>query len=150
MMSIQSITQQNRGINHHQQAKVRETPEEPSKNTANDEASETTKDTLHLSPEAFEKLRNSEQQENEKNDALPPHIQKLVEHLMALKEQLETAEAALLKLKAEKSSDQTTLEHATQRVQILNEQIFQGVSTLREALKEAGITDPSIIARVLS
>ena len=93
---------------------------------------------------------------NEKNDkpTLPAHIQAIVDQVKKLKQMLEEAKAILLNLS---QNNQLTDEQKSVLLQQKQSEVLslQGavqiaVSALRDALKEAGITDPSLILDALS
>ncbi|MDP4984126.1 hypothetical protein [Pseudoalteromonas tunicata] len=93
---------------------------------------------------------------NEKNDkpTLPAHIQAIVDQVKKLKQMLEEAKAILLNLS---QNNQLTDEQKSVLLQQKQSEVLslQGavqiaVSALRDALKEAGISDPSLILDALS
>lgn len=93
---------------------------------------------------------------NEKNDkpTLPAHIQAIVDQVKKLKQMLEEAKAILLNLSQNNqlTDEQKSVLLKQKQSEVLSLQgaVQIAVSALRDALKEAGISDPSLILDALS
>ncbi|ATC93546.1 hypothetical protein [Pseudoalteromonas tunicata] len=93
---------------------------------------------------------------NEKNDkpTLPAHIQAIVDQVKKLKQMLEEAKTILLNLSQNNqlTDEQKSVLLKQKQSEVLSLQgaVQIAVSALRDALKEAGISDPSLILDALS
>jgi hypothetical protein len=120
------------------------------KTESSDEAKSKENDSVHISMEGRKKLQ--EQSEDPK-DKLPPHIKQMIEAIERLIEMIEAAEEALAKAKEVDYPDdegkRDALEMHQNQVNSLEFARSDAVKGLMEAMKEAGISEPGIIAGLM-
>ncbi|KAF7764736.1 hypothetical protein PCIT_b0791 [Pseudoalteromonas citrea] len=109
-----------------------------------------------LSASDKKRLNNDGEEEKveSKKDSLPQHIQKMIEQIERIKEQIEEEETRLLELKARTDIDKQVkqdmeLQQASYIGQ-LHTNLMSMVENVREAMKEAGITDPGVLISALA
>lgn len=106
-------------------------------------------DKVTLSEEGMQRLRGekAKTEKEEKDDNLPPHIKALKKQAEKLKEKLEEKELEIEELKRQ-SVPPEVLEMHMKQLKMMQTQLAELKTTLSEALKEAGISDLSIIADI--
>ncbi|TMP39920.1 hypothetical protein CWB96_16635 [Pseudoalteromonas citrea] len=98
---------------------------------------------------------NGEEEEVEsKKDSLPQHIQKMLEQIERIKEQIEEEEIRLAELKArtdiEKQVKQDMELQQAGYIGQLHTNLMSMVENVREAMKDAGITDPGVLISAMA
>ncbi|MBE0370204.1 hypothetical protein [Pseudoalteromonas aurantia] len=112
--------------------------------------------TFRLSQKDREQLSNTDDSEQvkSKKDGLPQHIQKMLEQIERIKEQIKEEEERLVKLK-----NQTDLNEDTKKDMILQQanyiaqlqmNLLTLVDNVKEAMKDAGITDPGVLISAIA
>ena len=107
---------------------------------------------VSISVESWQKLKENAEPQESNFDKLPKHIKDMVKAIERLIEQIKIAKAALEKAKAQEYPDNET-KHAVlsmhhSQVNSLELARFDAIQALQEAMKEAGIYDPSITANL--
>ena len=134
------------------------TLEEGKANSVKNETDRSEKSTAshQLSERDLKQLSNSEKEEKtgSKKDSLPLHIQKMLEQIEKIKEQIEQEQQRLVELKARSDlNDQVKQDMLLQQanyVAQLQTQLFSMAENVREALKDAGITDPGVLISAMA
>jgi len=107
-------------------------------------------DTLHISMEGLKKF---EDEKETARDKLPSHIKSMIEAIEKLIDMIEQAEESLLKAKEASYPDdetrQTVLEQHQNNLNSLEMSRFDAIRNLQDAMKEAGISEPGIIADLM-
>ncbi|TMO84352.1 MULTISPECIES: hypothetical protein [Pseudoalteromonas] len=121
----------------------------------NDESSnEKDGTTVSISPESWQKLKESEEEKEAKLNALPKHIKDMIKAIERIKEQIEMAEEMLAKAKEADYSDEKVKKAVIDSQQSFLNSLeiarFDAIQALQDAMKEAGIEDVSIITDLMS
>lgn len=115
-----------------------------------EEAADSQDESIHISMEGRKKLQ--EESEDPK-DKLPPHIKQMIEAIERLIEMIEAAEEALAKAKEvdypDDESKRDALEMHQNQINSLEFARHDAIKGLQEAMKEAGISEPGIIAELM-
>lgn len=115
---------------------------------------ENTNDKVSISPEAFKKLKESNNPESDKKSELPEHIQQMIKAIERIVEQIKVAEQTLIEAESadyeSEEAKQATLDSHQSHLNSLEVSRFDAIKALQEAMKEAGIQDMSIIADLMS
>jgi len=115
-----------------------------------EEAADSQDESIHISMEGRKKLQ--EESEDHK-DKLPPHIKQMIEAIERLIEMIEAAEEALAKAKEvdypDDESKRDALEMHQNQINSLEFARHDAIKGLQEAMKEAGISEPGIIAELM-
>ena len=108
---------------------------------------EAEKDKVTLSEERMKRLRGekAKTEAEEKEEELPANIKTLKKQIRKLKEDLEEKLEQLEELKRQPGTTIETLEPHMQEVQMMQAMISTLKASLAEAMKKAGISDPSIL-----
>ena len=108
---------------------------------------------VSISVESWQKLKENAEPQESNFDKLPKHIKEMIKAIERLIEQIELAKEALEKAKAQEYPDNETKQAVLNmhhgQVNSLELARFDAIQALQEAMKEAGIDDPSIIANLL-
>lgn len=114
------------------------------------EAADSQDESIHISMEGRKKLQ--EESEDPK-DKLPPHIKEMIKAIERLIEMIEAAEEALAKAKEvdypDDESKRDALEMHQNQINSLEFARHDAIKGLQEAMKEAGISEPGIIAELM-
>ncbi|TMP28237.1 hypothetical protein CWB99_12570 [Pseudoalteromonas rubra] len=89
----------------------------------------------------------------EEFEDVPAYIQRMLERLEKLKEEMTLLKEELMALQTEREPDEATqqlTEMKSQYLMQLQEQYFDMIKNIQEALKKEGITDPGIIIRAIT
>ncbi|KNC65494.1 hypothetical protein [Pseudoalteromonas ardens] len=92
-------------------------------------------------------------EDEEKYEDVPAYIQRMLERLEEIKEEITLLKEELMELQAERTPDEATqqlTEMKSQYLMQLQEQYFDIIKNIQEALKKEGITDPGIIIRAIT
>ncbi|WP_052712986.1 hypothetical protein [Pseudoalteromonas rubra] len=92
-------------------------------------------------------------EEAEEFEDVPAYIQRMLERLEKLKEEMTLLKEELMALQTEREPDEATqqlTEMKSQYLMQLQEQYFDIIKNIQEALKKEGITDPGIIIRAIT
>ncbi|TLX48930.1 hypothetical protein C1E24_00010 [Pseudoalteromonas phenolica] len=115
-----------------------------------EEAADSQDESIHISMEGRKKLQ--EEPEDPK-DKLPPHIKQMIEAIERLIEMIEAAEEALAKAKEvdypDDESKRDALDMHQNQINSLEFARHDAIKGLQEAMKEAGISEPGIIAELM-
>lgn len=119
----------------------------------NDEQTDVSDNTVTISPESWQKLKENDDAKAEKRDALPKHIKDMIKAIERIIEQIEMAEEMLEKAKNAEYSDEKTKQAVIDSQQSFLNSLeiarFDAIQALQEAMKEAGIEDVSIITDLM-
>ncbi len=114
------------------------------------EAADSQDESIHISMEGRKKLQ--EESEDPK-DKLPPHIKEMIKAIERLIEMIEAAEEALAEAKEASYPDDDTkrdvLDMHQNQINSLEFARHDAIKGLQEAMKEAGISEPGIIAELM-
>ncbi|WP_125780187.1 hypothetical protein [Pseudoalteromonas rubra] len=109
---------------------------------------------LTLSDEDKQVLSGEKAKEDaEEFEDVPAYIQRMLERLEKLKEEMTLLKEELMALQTEREPDEATqqlTEMKSQYLMQLQEQYFEMVKNIQDALKKEGITDPGIIIRAIT
>lgn len=108
---------------------------------------------LTISPQSWQKLKESEEAIEQKRSKLPKHIQDMIKAIERIIEQIEIAKEMLAKAKETDYSDEKTKQAAIASQQgflnSLEAARFDAIQALQQAMTDAGIDDVSIITDLL-
>lgn len=111
------------------------------------ERKERQEDRVTLSEEALKRLRGEEvKKTEEEEDSLPPHVSALKKQAEKLKEKLDEKLETFEELQRQPNVSPEVLEMHMKELQMMQAQLSQLKESLAEAMKEAGIVDPSVLA----
>ncbi len=105
-------------------------------------------DKITLSEEGMQRLRGekAKTEEEEKDENLPENIKMLKKQAKELKEDLEEKQKEIEELKRQPGTTIESLEPHMKQLQMMQLQLQSVKQSLADAIKEAGISDPSIMA----
>lgn len=119
-------------------------------NAENKGTEESSDDTVYISFNGRKKL---EQESETAKDKLPTHIEEMIRAIERLIEQIEAAEEALEQAKAAEYQDEETKREVIEvhqgQVNSLEQARFGALQMLQESMKEAGVSEPGIIAELM-
>ncbi|MDE3270443.1 hypothetical protein [Pseudoalteromonas sp. G4] len=129
--------------------KLQQTPSSQSE----DAQANNSNDSITISAESWQKLKEGEDAKEQKRSALPKHIQDLIKAIERIIEQVEIAEEMLAHAKNADYSDEKAKQVAIDSQQSFLNSLeiarFDAIQSLQEAMKEAGIEDMSIITDLM-
>lgn len=109
-----------------------------------------------LSQKDRERLNDTDEQTKvkSKKDSLPQHIQKMIEQIQELKEQIKVETERLIEIKAradlEKEMQQEMELQQSNYIAQLQLNLVSLVDNVKNALKDAGITDPGVLISAMA
>ncbi|MCF2858195.1 hypothetical protein L1286_11980 [Pseudoalteromonas sp. SMS1] len=141
-------------------AQEREQPDpEPAKTEATSQQAEQKSElegTHKLTKEEKERLSGREAQEKneDKYADLPDHIRRMLERLEEMKEELDELKQEVAQLNAKidhnNEAEKAVYEQKNQYFIQLQNQYFDMIKSVREAMKEAGVTDMSVLLKAIA
>lgn len=115
-----------------------------------EDAKKSGSDTVHISMEGMKKLDEESKSDTEH---LPQHIKQMIEAIENIIKMIEQAEEVLAKAKEENYPDEETkrqvIEGHQNQVSSLQQAKNDAITNLIDAMKEAGISEPGIIADLM-
>ncbi|KZN61579.1 hypothetical protein [Pseudoalteromonas luteoviolacea] len=112
--------------------------------------------THKLSEEEKEKLSGREAQEKneDKYGDLPEHIRRMLERLEEMKEELDVLKQEVVQLNAKidhnNEAEKAMYDQKNQHFIQLQNQYFDMIKNVKEAMKEAGVTDMSVLLKAIA
>lgn len=131
------------------QSKLQQTQSSQSEDTQANNSN----DSITISAESWQKLKESEDAQEQKRRALPKHIQEIIKVIERIIEQIEIAEEMLANAIDADYSDEKTKQAAIDSQQSFLNSLevarFDAIQSLQDAMDDAGIEDMSIIADLM-
>ncbi|OCQ23343.1 hypothetical protein A7985_05205 [Pseudoalteromonas luteoviolacea] len=112
--------------------------------------------THKLSEEEKEKLsgREAKERQEDKYGDLPEHIRRMLERLEEMKEELDVLKQEVVQLNAKidhnNETEKAIYDQKNQHFIQLQNQYFDMIKNVKEAMKEAGVTDMSVLLKAIA